>query len=894
MHPGEKIGHYRLESILGNGGMGVVYRAEDLTLGRKVALKFLPDEFASDQTAIERFRREARVLASLNHPHIGAIYGLEDAGDVKALVMELVEGDDLSQCILPGGIPIDNALTIARQIAEALEAAHEQDVIHRDLKPANIKVRRDGTVKVLDFGLAKALDPASEDATLTGIRTQADVIMGTPAYMSPEQTRGEAAGRQTDIWSFGVVLYELLSGVSPFGRPTTADTLASVLGAQPDYSLLRSNTPANVRHLIRRCLEKDRKRRLQHMGDVRIEVEEALTALTTEPPPGLPHASASAGAALMAGDGASQEWRRWGRMAVAATVLTAAAVVGYWSARLTRSAQPPPILRPEMRFEIPTAAVEDAASLAISPDGQAIVFEGTADGKSQLWLHSLADSSARPLPGTESGSFPFWSPDSVSVGFFADGKLKRIDVDTGSVRTLANASIGRGGAWNRDGTIVFSPGTNDALLRVSGLGGDPAPVTRLEPRQAGHRFPEFLPDGRHFLYYVTGSPESRGVVLADLQGITPRRLFDADTAAVFAPSGHLFFARQGALHAQRFDPVTRELAGTAIALPEQVAVDSTVYRVALSASAVGSIAYRATSSAGQRQFTWFDRAGLVIGTAGERMDGILSPSMSPDRRSVAFSRSVNGNQDIWLLDILSGDIKQFTFDPGIDFAPLWSPDNKRVVFSSNRSGVFDLYEKPATGAGAEERLLASSENKFPVDWSSDDRFLLYVSNEPAMSYDLSALPLAKLREPLSVRRTSSEERDGQFSPDGAWVAYQSNESGRPEVYVQAFPGPGGRWRISGEGGGAQVRWRGDGRELFYLALDGSLIATPIRVAPDGRAIEAGPPTMLFRTRLGRGVQTSNRQQYMVSSDGKRFLMNAIVEEAMRSPLNVVLNWRETR
>ena len=320
-----------------------------------------------------------------------------------------------------------------------------------------------------------------------------------------------------------------------------------------------------------------------------------------------------------------------------------------------------------MRFELPTPPVSDAASVALSPDGQRAAFEGTADGRSQLWLHSFAASTARPLPGTEAASFPFWSPDSRSIGFFADGKLKRIDVDTGSVRALANAPIGRGGTWNGDGTIVFSPGTNDALLRVAALGGESAPLTRLAPGQAGHRFPQFLPDGRHVLYYVTGSPESRGVVLADLDGAETRRLLDADTAAVFASSGHLFFARQGVFHLQRFDPVTRELGGAAIALPDKVAVDSTVYRVAFSASAVGSAVYRVASSAGERQFTWFDRAGLAIGAAGGRMDGILSPSMSADGRSVAFSRSVNGNQDIWLLDVPSGDVTRFTFDPGIIF-----------------------------------------------------------------------------------------------------------------------------------------------------------------------------------------------------------------------------------
>jgi Tol biopolymer transport system component len=657
--------------------------------------------------------------------------------------------------------------------------------------------------------------------------------------------------------------------------------LAAIVNSVPEP--LPDDVPLELRMLVEKALEKEPDDRYQSMRELVVDLRRVSRRSSSEPVDILAmpaRAERSARARRAVGFGA-------GLVATAAV----AAFVGTQWLRGPDVAGSPPV--PEIRFDVATPLTTDATSLAISPDGQKIVFEATTDVGSQLWLHSLGSMSARPLRGTASGSFPFWAPTSDSVGFFADGKLKRIEVDSGEVRTLANASIGRGGAWNRDGTILFSPGTNDPLLRVSALGGEAVALTKLELTQAGHRFPQFLPDGRHFIYYVTGSPDARGVVVADLQGDAPRRLLDADTGGVFASSGHLFFSRRGALYAQRFDPVRLELDGSAVALPEQVAVDSGIYQLALSASAVGSIVYRSASGAG-RQFTWYDRSGAIVGTAGELSTvGGLSPALSPDGRQVAFARSVNGNQDIWLLTVESGDLTRFTFDAAIEFVPLWSPDGSRIVFSSNRSGVFDLYEKPASGAGEEQRLLATDLNKFAVDWSADGESLLYVANHPTMSYDIWALPLGREREPIAIVRTEFEERDAQFSPDGRWIAYQSNDSGRLEVYVQTFPEPGGRWQVSSEGG-AQVRWRDDGQELFFLALDGRLMAAPIRLDPKARAIEVGAPTALFMTRLGRGVQTSNRQQYIVAPGGQRFLMNAIPEAAMASALTVVLNWQEAR
>jgi len=870
--PGTRFGPFEIASRIGAGGMGEVYRAADTGLKRDVAIKVLPDSHATDADRLARFRREAEILASLNHPNIGQIYGLEKSNGRTALVMELIEGPTLADRIALGPIAVDEALRIAMQIAGALEAAHSQQIVHRDLKPANIKLRADGTVKVLDFGIAKILATQAPSSSSPDM-TQVGALLGTATYMSPEQALGKAVDKRADIWAFGCVLYEMLTGQPAFGSEDMTVTIARVLEGSVDLHALPARVPARVHRTIELCLTKDVNKRIHDIGDVRLALEGEFGAF--EP--------VAAPAAVR------PFWRRALPVTVAFLAGGLAAGVSIW--RLTQPVEDP-AQEPDVRFDVATATFTDAASLALSPDGTMVAFEGSMDGQSLLWVHSFESPPARPLMGTESASLPFWSPDNRSLGFFADGKLKRIDLDTGSVRVLADAPIGRGGAWGAKETIIFAPGTNDPLLRVSSRGGAPSVITHVELTQAGHRLPQFLPDGEHFIYYATGSGDSRGEFLSDQSGAGARRLFDADTGAVFATSGHLFFTRQGALYAQPFEPGAQELQGTAFPVTESVAIDGAIYRMALTASATGSIAYRIAPQGGDRQFTWLDRTGVEIGTAGDSMSAVLSPAMSPDGRNVAFSRTVNGNQDIWLLNVESGDVSRFTFDPGLNFTPLWSPDGSRIIFSSNRSGVFDLYEKPATGVGAEKLLLATTVNKFAVDWSRDGKSLLYSGNDPDTSYDLWTLPLGNDEaEPVQFVRTRFDERDGQFSPDGKWVAYQSNESGRLEVYVQRFRG-GGRWQIS-TNGGAQVRWSDDGDELFFLTLDGQLMAVPVNVTT-GEALEAGAPQPLFTPRIGRGVQTSNRQQYMVSSGGERFLINALVLDATRTPIRMVLHWKEAR
>jgi Tol biopolymer transport system component len=849
--------------------MGQVYRARDSKLHREVALKVLPDLWANDPDRLARFQREAEVLASLNHPHIAAIYGLEDADGVRALVLELVPGPTLADRIVQGPIPLDETLAIARQIAEALEAAHEHGVVHRDLKPANIKLRPDNTVKVLDFGLAKAMagdtsmGSVSQSPTIASpaMMTGAGIILGTAAYMAPEQAKGKAADARSDIWAFGAVLYEMLTGKAAFPGETMVEILGGVLKSDPDWTALPLSTPPSVRSLLRRCLQKDRDRRLRDIADARFQIEEALnepaSPLAVVRPPRTRHERLLWTAAMLVG-------------VIGASLMTAV--------YLRRA----PADAPEMRLQIVTPLAGDLASFAVSPDGRNIVFQATAEGRSQLWLRPLESETAQPLAGTENGSHPFWSPDGQSVGFFAVRQLKRSDIGGGLVRTLVSSPNDRGGTWNDEGVIVFAPSSTGPLYRVPAGGGSTVAVTRVDPpRQTGHRFPRFLPDGRHFLFFALGTPEGQGVYLGSLDSMDARRLFDADGAAVFVPPDHVLFPRQGALWAQRLDPNTLESVGDSLPVAKSVAVDPNLFAsVALSASAAGVVAYRASGVQGQ--MTWFDRTGRQIGTVGARDVGQPADlELAPDGRSVTFRRTVSGNMDVWLIEIARGVLRRFTANAARDYEAVWSPDGSRLVFSSDRKGVLDLYEKPVAGTEAESLLLESPEHKNLYDWSLDGRYILYTIQNAKTAQDLWALPLFGDRKPLPVAQTAFQEVNGRFSPDVRWVAYVLNESGRNEIYVQPFPGPGARLQISTSGGNAPL-WRRDGRELFYLGPDNRLMAVPISLPVNGSAIEAGAPVALFATRPG--------SEFAVSPDGQQFLVNTSLDDAA-PPITVILNWR---
>jgi Tol biopolymer transport system component len=703
----------------------------------------------------------------------------------------------------------------------------------------------------------------------TPAMTQAGMILGTAAYMSPEQARGKPLDKRTDIWSFGCVLYEMLTGRRPFTGDDVSDVLASVLAREPDLAALPARTPMSIRRLLGRCLQKDRNDRLRDIGDARLEMRDALA--NADPP-----------LAIVGVPGADRRRReRLAWMVVSAALTLALAASLILARRPSSSAS-------EMRVDIATPPTAAPLSLAISPDGRTIAFVATAEGQSRLWLRSLESGASRPVTGTDGAEFPFWSPDSRSVGFFAEGKLRRVDVDGGSVPTLANAPGGTGGSWNRDNVIVFAS-LGRPMFRIPATGGEPVALSGVT--QQGSDFsPHFLPDGNHFLYYVRGSPEVRGVYVGQLDDTAQaRRLLDSDTGAVYASSGHLLFVRQGTLLAQHFDPARLELTGNPFAVAERVG--SRPFGQGASVSNTGSIAYRTSPADAQRQFVWFDRSGKELSRVGDSVSTTLSnPSLSLDGQRVALYRGVNGNPDIWLFETRRGLFSRFTSDDADDVMPIWSPDGKNIIFSSNRSGVHQLYQKPVAAGGTEELVLSTAQNKSATDSSSDGRFVLFSNQDPTSGLDIWALPLDGTKKAFPVVRTNFAEQSGQFSPGGTWIAYQSDESGRAEIYVQPFPGPGNKWQISSDGG-SQVRWRRDGKELFYVALDGRLMAVPFRVASNTEVPEIDAPAALFAPPLGGAVQQGDpRHQYVVSSDGQRFLV-ATVTEATSSPITVILNWK---
>jgi Tol biopolymer transport system component len=865
---GRRVGAYEVHERIGVGGMGEVYRARDTKLGRDVAIKILPRHFTSDPDRLARFEREARVLASLNHPHIGAIYGLEDADGVRALVLELVDGETLADRIARGPIPLNEALAIARQIADALEAAHEKGIIHRDLKPANIKITPDGVVKVLDFGLAKmaasdavAADP-TQSPTLTVGGTKEGALLGTATYMSPEQAKGRPADKRADVWAFGVVLYEMLTGRRAFEAEAISEVLAKVIEREPEWRALPASTPARLRDLLRRCLRKEPKTRLQAIGDARVQIDELISGATDE------------AAAVVATQPRAQ---RGARLAIPAT----------W---YFRRAAPEPLVT---RFEIPTPPTSDPMSFALSADGRQLAFVATAEGASRLWVRRLDQVTAQPLAGTEGARYPFWKPDGREIGFFADGKLKTTDLGSVESRVVADAPAGRGGTWNNDDVIVFAPTGGGVLMRVMARGGTAVPVTQLPSGVGSHRFPQFLPDGRRFLYLGgTGTGLGQDMYVGSLDGSESKRVRSARSIAVYAAPASLLWVEDGVLIAQPFDPARAVVTGEPIPVVQDVGLDEAVYRGAFAVSMTGVLAHRA-GQAERRQLTWFDREGIARGTIGPPDDsGLSGAELAPDGKRVAVMRTVESNTDVWLIDTGRDVSRPFTFHPGLDSGLLWSPDGTRVVFGSSRNGPSNLFEKAASGAGDDRLLIASEEPMMPLSWSPDGLWLLYNTRHPKTGLDVWVARMTGDRKQIPVIDTPFDETAGQFSPDGRWVAYQSNESKPVQIYIRPFPGPGGQRPVT-TAGGTQPRWRPDGKELFYVGLDGRLMAVPIAIGAD-RQLEVGAAVALFTAQLATGPNINSaggtRAQYAVASDGRRFLINRSVGEATASPITVVLNW----
>jgi Tol biopolymer transport system component len=878
---GHTLLHYRVEKKIGEGGMGVVYRAEDTKLDRQVAIKVLPDIFSIDPERLARFEREARLVASLNHPNIAAIYGLEEAAGKRFLVLELVEGETLALRIASGPLPIDEALKVCRQIAEGLEYAHERGIIHRDLKPANIKLTVEGQVKVLDFGLAKAQEAAGsvEDSpTLTVSATRKGTILGTVAYMSPEQASGKPVGKRADIWSFGVVLWELLTGHRLFEAETVTHTLAEVLRSPIDFDKLPRETPTAIRGLLRRCLDRDMKNRLRDIGEARIAIEATLAGETPllegAPEPG----------------GARRPWLGWVVAVVLAVSLAPFAFL-YFRER-------PPAPAAPMRLQI--AVPENATWPNLSPDGRKLAFIA----EDRLWVHLLESGESRDLTVLSNG-VPFWSPDSQFIGYPSEGKLKRIEATGGSPLTVADFSgAWGGGAWNQDDVIVFGE-RQVGLFRVPASGGIPIQITALDP---GHHensqfCPSFLADGRHFVYIRASTEEANSAIYLGSVDARPEQqsskpLVASNSQPVYAPSadpstGYLLFVREGTLMAQPFDNRRLELKGQAAPIAEQVSrnLAGSVY-VAFSASAndVLAVPRGAVSS----QLTWYDREGKVMGTTGEP-GAYAYLALSPDGTRLAVTKWTRADAaNIWVLDLSRGGAStRFTFGSLTDTNPVWSPDGSRIIFSSNRDGPYNMYLKPANGVKDEELLLKSSEDKHATSWSRDGRFLLYTVVHPKTKEDIWVLRLGDKKQ-VSFLSTEFNEGQARFSPDGHWVAYTSDESGQDEVYVRSFSmnsagtavEAGGKCLIS-NGFGVQPTWRGDGRELYYRSHGGRILAVEIATNP---AFRAGNPQPLGALTFALASPSPlGGLVWDSAADGRRFLMLATKNGSQ--PYTVVLNWQ---
>jgi serine/threonine protein kinase len=865
---GTKLGPYEILAPIGAGGMGEVYRARDLRVNREVAVKRSSSQFT------ERFSSETRTIAALNHTNICHLY---DVGP-DYLVMEYVEGETLA-----GPLPIEEALPILYQLIDGIEAAHEKNIIHRDLKPANIKITADGIVKILDFGLAKALEeprdrePSLENSpTVTMGATKAGTVLGTAAYMSPEQAKGKSADKRSDIWAFGVIVYELLTGTQPFRGDSAVEMLGAVINLDPDLTAV----PPAVRELLRWCLEKDRKRRLAAISDARrlLEIRDATA-------PGV--------------SSARRGIERWIWPLVAVVAVAAAAVASF--------TRPHPSPTPVTRFIVDapsgTAFRFDFTATALSPDGRNLVFSLVREGENTrtLWIRPLDSLDARMLPGTADVDTPFWSPDGKSVAFFADGKLKRLDLAASAPLVLCDADTNeqRGeatGAWNRAGVILF--GSSQGLMRVAASGGTPAPVTRLVPPETGHLYPEFLPDGDHFLYLVrSGDSKGRGIYVSSLARPQERvHLMPSIYKALFAQnSGRLLFLRDGGLFAQRFNTANYALEGDPTPLGAQVGARPNSAWASFWASQNGVLAYRSGNELDKTPIVWFGRDGKRLETAATE-DTYSSLRIAPDGRQLAVGRrDANGVDDIWILQFTRSLMTRLTFDANRDTWPVWSPDGRRIAFMSNRTGVYQLYVKDASGAGSEESLTATPYSKVLADWTPDGHYLLYSEENPNTRDDIWAVHVAegnRQKQPVAVLQTRFDESDPQVSPDGQWIAYVSTESGRAEIYIQAFPasaGPltGGKWQVSAEGGVAP-RWRGDGKELYFVTPEYRNIMA-VGVHAKGKDLEFDKPLKL----ISAAMPSNNAYPYDVALGGQRFLIEEVTTKQRPAPLTIVLNWDAT-
>jgi len=884
-----KLGPYEIQSPLGAGGMGEVYRARDTRLDRTVAVKILPSHLSDNPEAKQRFDREARAISSLNHPNICTLYDVGHQDGTDYLVMEFLEGQTLADRLMKGPLPLEQALKYGIEICEGLEKAHKTGVIHRDLKPGNIMLTKSGT-KLMDFGLAKATPataPPASSLTMTLSGRSADqpltargTVVGTFHYMSTEQIEGKEADARSDVFSLGAVLYEMATGKRAFEGKTAASVLAAVLERDPaPISAVQPTSPLALDRVVKTCLAKDPDERFQTVHDVKLQLKWIAEGATSSAMP----------AGMATAPTASRKIRERALAATALVFAIAALVLGFAyfhrpanDARSVRSS----IFPPE---NTSFAGGVVASGYAFSPDGTRLVFSAqSVEGTSRLWMRPLNSLAAQELAGTENGTLPFWSPDGQWVGFFADGKLKKVPAIGGSAQVICDAPMGRGGTWNAQGVIVFAPTIGGPLFRVSENGGVPAPVTQLEPStgETTHRWPDFLPDGVHFLYLgrQVSPNQPSAVYVGSLDSFSHKKILDVLSEAKYAAPGYLVFGRNTALFAQRFDASSLSLAGEAETIAADVSGQVNMLRTGFAVSQAGQLLYSGTGGASDIELIVTDRSGKQLSAMEE---GSYNFRLSPDAEKLAVSEPDPLGSALWVYDLRSQVRSRFTFGAGLANSPTWSPDGSQVALASSRSGAFNVYVKPISGAAEEKPLHAATpEDERPQSWSADGRFLILDSRPRSRQNtpEITVLPLTGDGKPFSYLNASYANSGGQLSPDGRWLAYVSYESGRSEVYVTAFPQAKGKWQVSSTGASAP-RWRRDGRELFFCQTDGILMAAEVTAGKDSFAV--GSVKALSERRI---FQTYYSASYDVFPDGQRFIMAAVKPEAIHAPLTLVTNW----
>lgn len=877
------LGPYKILSLLGAGGMGEVYKAKDTRLDRIVAIKVLSPEISSRADLKQRFEREASAISKLNHPNICTLYDIGHQNGVDYLVMEYLEGETLAQRLAKGPLPVEQVLRYSIEIANALDKAHGRGIIHRDLKPSNIMITASGT-KLLDFGLAKlqgpktGVDARSEVPTESASLTVEGTILGTFQYMAPEQLEGKKADTGSDLFALGAVIYEMVTGKKAFEGKSHASLIAAILEHEPPpVRSIQPKAPPLLDHILKRCLAKDPEQRWSTAHDLVLELKwiaEGISQGEVAP--------------------AATQTNRRERLAWTGVVLALLIAVAFQWKAVPRE----PGIQDQNRISFVVlppgkdtfvAVGPGAGPVTISPDGKRLAFvTASSDGKQLLWVRALDQITSRPYAGTDGASFPFWSPDSRFVGFFAAGKLKKVEVSGSPPQVLCEAPLGRGGTWNNEGTIVFAPGVFDSLYKVQDTGGVPVPITKLDSSrgETTHRWPYFLPDFRHFVYFSRSiRPENQGIYLSSLDEPTKSRLLiSARSNAIYASPGYVLFVREGTLMAQPFDLERLQTAGEAFAVVEEVGYDVGTDRGVFSVSEK-VLAYGTGSRGGASRLVWVDRRGKELGTI-DPPDAYLHVELSPTEKEVALELRdpQTGNPDLWLFEFSRRFRSRFTFDTSHEGAPLWYPDASQIVFFSNRQGAYDLYQKISTGAGKEQLLLKSDLTKVPSDCSPDGRYTVYQSLDRKTKWDLWLLPNSGGQKPTPLAQTEFDETHAQISSDGRWLAYVSNQTGVPEIYVQSFPVSSGQWQVS-TGGGTQPRWRRDGKELFYLASDRKLMAVALDV---GTRFQAGLPKPLFEARTTGGPL--GRKHYDATGDGQRFLLNSEIKDTAFSPFTVIVNW----